>query len=71
MKWLRLLLLLSMPITCFSQEAFLQSGKLDHLVRSTPVESRAAACAPATALRAFGKTAQMVDRTISHPRMEM
>ena len=44
------MLILSIQST-LAQELLLQSGKLDHLPRSLPIESRAAACAPATALR--------------------
>ncbi|MFM2202054.1 MAG: hypothetical protein RL040_1254, partial [Bacteroidota bacterium] len=45
-----IILILSIKTT-LAQELLLQSGKLDHLPRSLPIESRAAACAPATALR--------------------
>ena len=51
MKGIWIALLLFSLSTMHAQEALLQSGKLDHLPRNARPESRAAACAPATALR--------------------
>ena len=51
MKWIWLASALILHIQSTAQQALLQSGKLDHLGAIDLPESRAAACAPATALR--------------------
>lgn len=51
MKWIWLAAALLLHLDFSAQQALLQSGKLDHAGAVGLPESRAAACAPATALR--------------------